>query len=87
MKQLNILQTLISPCGGNDNICCQEILDGLEFAKGDASTTWGSVRAAMGHPAPFDLKYVAIGNEDCGKKYYRGMLFVSCIAFFFELLT
>ncbi|KAL8133586.1 hypothetical protein AgCh_008880 [Apium graveolens] len=50
----------------------QEILDGLEFAKGDANSTWGSVRAAMGHPEPFDLRYVAIGNEDCGKKYYRG---------------
>lgn len=50
----------------------QEILDGLEFARGDAKSKWGSVRAAMGHPKPFDLKYVAVGNEDCGKKYYRG---------------
>ncbi|KAG9145658.1 hypothetical protein Leryth_018713 [Lithospermum erythrorhizon] len=50
----------------------QEILDGLEFARGDSSSKWGSVRAAMGHPEPFDLKYVAVGNEDCGKKNYRG---------------
>ncbi|KAH6779538.1 alpha-L-arabinofuranosidase 1 [Perilla frutescens var. hirtella] len=50
----------------------QEILDGLEFAKGDAKSKWGSVRAAMGHPEPFDLRYVAVGNEDCGKPYYRG---------------
>ncbi|XP_047310332.1 alpha-L-arabinofuranosidase 1-like [Impatiens glandulifera] len=50
----------------------QEILDGIEFARGDSKSTWGSVRAAMGHPEPFDLKYVAIGNEDCWKKYYRG---------------
>ncbi|KAL3534061.1 hypothetical protein ACH5RR_007582 [Cinchona calisaya] len=50
----------------------QEILDGLEFAKGDAKSKWGSVRAAMGHPEPFDLRYVALGNEDCGKKNYRG---------------
>ncbi|XP_071721977.1 alpha-L-arabinofuranosidase 1-like [Rutidosis leptorrhynchoides] len=49
----------------------QEALDGIEFARGDANSTWGSVRAAMGHPEPFDLKYVAIGNEDCDKKYYR----------------
>ncbi|PPD88581.1 hypothetical protein GOBAR_DD14470 [Gossypium barbadense] len=49
----------------------QEALDGIEFARGDASSTWGAVRAAMGHPEPFDLKYVAIGNEDCGKKNYR----------------
>ncbi|KAL3637083.1 aspartate-semialdehyde dehydrogenase-like protein [Castilleja foliolosa] len=50
----------------------QEILDGLEFAKGDSKSKWGSVRAALGHPKPFDLKYVAVGNEDCGKKNYRG---------------
>lgn len=50
----------------------QEILDGLEFARGDAHSKWGSVRAALGHPEPFDLKYVAVGNEDCGKKYYLG---------------
>ncbi|KAJ6778967.1 ALPHA-L-ARABINOFURANOSIDASE 1 [Salix koriyanagi] len=50
----------------------QEALDGLEFAKGDSNSKWGSVRAAMGHPEPFDLKYVAVGNEDCGKKNYRG---------------
>ncbi|XP_076936619.1 alpha-L-arabinofuranosidase 1-like, partial [Bidens hawaiensis] len=49
----------------------QEALDGIEFARGGPNSTWGSVRAAMGHPDPFDLKYVAIGNEDCGKKYYR----------------
>ncbi|KAG5252598.1 alpha-L-arabinofuranosidase [Salix suchowensis] len=50
----------------------QEALDGLEFARGDSNSKWGSVRAAMGHPEPFDLKYVAVGNEDCGKKNYRG---------------
>nr|CAD1817369.1 unnamed protein product [Ananas comosus var. bracteatus] len=50
----------------------QEILDSIEFARGSSKSTWGSVRAAMGHPDPFDLKYVAIGNEDCGKKNYLG---------------
>ena len=50
----------------------QEALDGIEFARGDLSSTWGAVRAAMGHPEPFHLRYVAIGNEDCGKKNYRG---------------
>ncbi|XP_059462354.1 alpha-L-arabinofuranosidase 1-like isoform X2 [Corylus avellana] len=50
----------------------QEALDGIEFARGDPQSKWGSVRAAMGHPEPFDLRYVAIGNEDCGKKNYRG---------------
>ncbi|KAM0978612.1 hypothetical protein FF1_014552 [Malus domestica] len=50
----------------------QEALDGIEFARGSPNSTWGSLRAAMGHPEPFDLRYVAIGNEDCGKKNYRG---------------
>ncbi|KAG5552736.1 hypothetical protein RHGRI_010739 [Rhododendron griersonianum] len=50
----------------------KEILDSLEFAKGAPDSAWGSVRTAMGHPEPFDLRYVAVGNEDCGKKNYRG---------------
>uniref|UniRef100_A0A0E0MJ89 non-reducing end alpha-L-arabinofuranosidase n=1 Tax=Oryza punctata TaxID=4537 RepID=A0A0E0MJ89_ORYPU len=50
----------------------QDVLDSLEFARGSAESTWGSVRAAMGHPERFPLKYVAIGNEDCEKEFYRG---------------
>ncbi|KAL6530608.1 aspartate-semialdehyde dehydrogenase-like protein [Orobanche minor] len=50
----------------------EEILDGIEFSRGDSKSKWGSVRAALGHPEPFDLRYVAVGNEDCGKKNYRG---------------
>ena len=57
----------------------QEALDGIEFARGDSSSTWGAVRAAMGHPEPFDLRYVAIGNEDCGKKNYRGLHTYLCL--------
>ncbi|KAI3901922.1 hypothetical protein MKW92_011269 [Papaver armeniacum] len=44
----------------------------LPFVQSDAKTKWGSVRAAMGHPEPFNLKYIAIGNEDCGKEHYLG---------------
>ncbi|KAL0346110.1 UNVERIFIED_CONTAM: Alpha-L-arabinofuranosidase 1 [Sesamum radiatum] len=50
----------------------QDILDAIEFARGDPTSTWGSVRAAMGHAEPFDLRYVAVGNQDCGNKNYRG---------------
>ncbi|XP_042482819.1 alpha-L-arabinofuranosidase 1-like isoform X2 [Macadamia integrifolia] len=50
----------------------QDVLDSIEFARGDPDSKWGSVRAAMGHPEPFDLRYVAIGNEDCWKKNYKG---------------
>ncbi|WP_261387731.1 hypothetical protein [Chitinophaga pinensis] len=42
----------------------QEVLDLIEYANGDVNTTWGKKRAAAGHPAPFHLKYIGIGNED-----------------------
>lgn len=50
----------------------QDALDGLEFAMGSVESTWGSIRAAMGHPERFPLKYVAVGNEDCLKEFYQG---------------
>ncbi|CAN0907971.1 Alpha-L-arabinofuranosidase 1 [Linum grandiflorum] len=50
----------------------QEALEGIEFAVGATNSKWGSVRARMGHPKPFDLRHVAVGNEDCWKPYYRG---------------
>jgi len=42
----------------------QEVLDLVEWANGPASSAWGAKRAAAGHPAPFNLQYVGIGNED-----------------------
>ncbi len=42
----------------------QEVLDLIEWANGDKSTKWGKVRAEAGHPEPFNLKYIGIGNED-----------------------
>ncbi|CAK8536986.1 unnamed protein product [Lathyrus sativus] len=50
----------------------QEALDGIEFARGSPESKWGSLRASMGHPKPFDLRYVGVGNEDCGKYNYQG---------------
>lgn len=47
----------------------QDALDAIEFANGDTSSTWGSQRATMGHPAPFNLKYLEIGNENGGAVY------------------
>lgn len=41
----------------------QDALDLIEFANGDVSTKWGSVRAKMGHPKSFNLKMIGIGNE------------------------
>ena len=42
----------------------KEALDEIEYVTGDASTTWGARRAKDGHPAPFRLEYVEVGNED-----------------------
>jgi alpha-L-arabinofuranosidase len=42
----------------------QDALDEIEYVAGDASTKWGAVRARDGHPAPFPLHYIEIGNED-----------------------
>ena len=41
----------------------QDALDLIEFANGGTDTEWGALRASMGHPAPFNLKYIGIGNE------------------------
>ena len=42
----------------------QEALDEIEFCMGNVTSKWGSVRASLGHPEPFDIKFVEIGNED-----------------------
>jgi alpha-L-arabinofuranosidase len=47
----------------------QDALDLIEFANGDTLTEWGALRAKMGHPAPFGLKLIAIGNEQWGSEY------------------
>ncbi|MBD2724650.1 alpha-L-arabinofuranosidase C-terminal domain-containing protein [Hymenobacter armeniacus] len=47
----------------------QDALDLIEFANGPASSPWGAKRAAMGHPAPFNLKMIGIGNEQWGPQY------------------
>jgi alpha-L-arabinofuranosidase len=42
----------------------QDILDLIEYCNGDVKTVWGKKRAEAGHPKPFNLKYIGIGNED-----------------------
>ena len=42
----------------------QDALDLIEWANGDVNTTWGKKRAEQGHPEPFNLKYLGIGNEE-----------------------
>ncbi len=47
----------------------QDALDLIEFANGPATSPWGARRVAMGHPAPFNLKLIGIGNEQWGPQY------------------
>ncbi len=47
----------------------QDALDLIEFANGDVSTKWGHLREVMGHPAPFNLKLMGVGNEQWGPQY------------------
>jgi alpha-L-arabinofuranosidase len=42
----------------------QDVLDAIEYANGPVTSKWGALRAKAGHPAPFHLKYVEIGNEN-----------------------
>jgi alpha-L-arabinofuranosidase len=42
----------------------QDAADMVEYLNGDASTTWGAIRAANGHPEPYQVKYIEIGNEE-----------------------
>ena len=48
----------------------QDCLDLIEFANGDVNTEWGKKRAEMGHPAPFNLKFIGVGNEQWDDLYY-----------------
>lgn len=49
----------------------QDALDLIEFANGPVTSKWGKVRADMGHPAPFNMKYIGVGNEQWGDEYVQ----------------
>ena len=70
----------------------QDALDAIEYADGDTTTTWGHLRKVNGHPAPFNMKYIELGNEewfpdvypshynmfyDSIKKYYPAIIPIS----------
>jgi len=55
--------------GGQLGPWVQDALDLIQYANGATNTTWGAVRAANGHPAPFNLQYLEIGNENSGVYY------------------
>jgi alpha-L-arabinofuranosidase len=71
-KALPVVPALVTGCGQNkatDDAALlqrhiQDTLDLIEFANGPATSTWGKLRAQMGHPKPFGLSMVAVGNEE-----------------------
>jgi alpha-L-arabinofuranosidase len=58
----------------------QDALDLIEFANGSVDSKWGKVRAEMGHPSPFNLKLMGVGNEQWDKQYIeRYKIFIKAI--------
>jgi len=51
-----------------------DAVDLIEFANGSTESKWGKVRAEMGHPEPFNLKYLAVGNEQWGEAYVERLI-------------
>lgn len=57
-----------------------DALDLIEFANGPVTSVWGKIRADMGHPEPFHLKFIGIGNEQWGSVYPERLeMFVKAI--------
>lgn len=69
----NYLDTIAYRPGTDEfNNYAQDVLDLIEYANGDAQTTyWGALRSANGHTEPFNIKYIALGNENWGEVYFR----------------
>lgn len=67
----------IAPLGTDEekkrfyDIYVKDALDLIEFCNGNSSTVWGAKRIAMGHPKPFNLEYIGIGNENSGDAFWE----------------
>ncbi|WP_416976555.1 alpha-L-arabinofuranosidase C-terminal domain-containing protein [Streptomyces sp. T028] len=69
---LPVVPALVTGCGQNKAVVddallkrhVQDTLDLIEFANGPATSTWGKLRARMGHPKPFHLTHIEVGNEE-----------------------
>ena len=61
-------------CLNSNSATVEQILEEIEYCNGPADSTWGRVRAAMGHPAPFNARYWQIGNEQSGEEYEQRMV-------------
>ena len=66
-----VSQFALTPGTAEFDAYVQDILDLIEYANGDITTTWGAKRAQNGHSEPFNLQYIGIGNENWGELYWR----------------
>jgi alpha-L-arabinofuranosidase len=74
---LPVVQVGVNGCGVNRQLTTpeqlapfiQDTLDLIEFANGSVVTKWGAMRAALGHPKPFGLKHIALGNEESDPQF------------------
>ncbi len=55
----------------------QDALDAIEYANGPVTSVWGAARARNGHPAPFNMKYIEVGNENFGSGYFKNFELIS----------
>ncbi len=55
----------------------QDALDAIEYANGPVTSVWGAARARNGHPAPFNMKYIEVGNENYGSGYFKNFELIS----------
>ncbi len=55
----------------------QDALDAIEYANGPVTSVWGAARARNGHPAPFNMKYIEVGNENYGSMYFKNFELIS----------
>ncbi|WP_052423895.1 alpha-L-arabinofuranosidase C-terminal domain-containing protein [Nonomuraea candida] len=77
-KALPVLSVGVNGCGENRPLTdeaklarwVQDTLDLIEFANGPATSTWGRKRAEMGHPKPFGLEYIGLGNEEIYEEFF-----------------
>lgn len=76
-EPLPVVSVGVNGCGGPAPLTdpeklqewVQDTLDLIEFANGDVTTEWGAVRASLGHPEPFGLEYIGLGNEEVQREF------------------
>ena len=78
-KALPVVSVGVNGCGGPPPLTdqakvqewVQDTLDLIEFANGGIKTKWGAVRASLGHPKPFNLQYIGLGNEEVQSEFFH----------------